>query len=502
MQNKGIVRIFAVALTLVCLFYLSFTVVTSTYNQKAKEFAAGDRMKEFQYLDSVANEKIWLGYTLKECREKEINLGLDLKGGMNVTLEVSVADIIRSLSGNNTSPNFVKAIELATERQKTNSQVQYLDLFVQAYKELDPNAKLSTIFSTFELKEKISLNTSNEDVIKTLEEEIDGAISNSFNVLRTRIDRFGVVQPNIQRDNNNTGRILIELPGIKEPERVRKLLQGSANLEFWETYELGEIYANLVEANRVISTLGNATAVVDTTVTAATPTTTTAAAATAAPAAVNKADSLKAALTKKTVAKSDTAKMREAFAKENPLFFRLQINAQEGQMGRGPVVGMAHSKDTAQINSYFATKQVKETLPRDLAMRWTVKAIDEKGEIFQLIAIKITSRDGKAPLEGNVITDARADFSQGSAYANVSMTMDQEGSKVWARMTKDNIGKSIAISLDGYIYSFPTVNTEITGGSSQITGNFSVEEAKDLANTLNSGKMPAPARIVQEDVVG
>jgi len=495
MQNKGLIRIFAVALTLVSLFYLSFTVVTSTYDKKAKEYAAGDKTKEYQYLDSVANEKIWLGYTLKECREKEINLGLDLKGGMNVTLEVSVSDIIRSLSGYNTSPNFTKALQLATERQKTNSQVQYLDLFVQAYKELDPNAKLSTVFSTFELKEKISLNTPNDDVIKVLESEIDGAISNSFNVLRTRIDRFGVVQPNIQRDNNNTGRILIELPGIKEPERVRKLLQGSANLEFWETYELSEIYSNLADANKILATIGRAPAVVDTTAQAAQP-------AAAAPKAVTAADSLKAALAKKPVAKTDSAKMNEEFKKENPLFARLQPNIQNGQIGRGPVVGMAHSKDTAQINNYLSTKQVKEILPRDLQMRWTVKAIDEGGEIFQLIAIKVTSRDGRAPLEGDVITDARADFSQTSAYANVSMTMDQEGSKTWARMTKDNIGKSIAISLDGYIYSFPTVNTEISGGSSQITGNFTVEEAKDLANTLNSGKMPAPARIVQEDIVG
>lgn len=496
MQNKGIVRIFAVALTLVCLFYLSFTVVTSTYNKKAKEYAAGDKMKEFQYLDSVANEEIWLGYTLKECREKEINLGLDLKGGMNVTLEVSVADIIRSLSGNNTSPNFNKALALATERQKTNSQVQYLDLFVQAYKELDPNAKLSTIFSTFELKDKISLTTSNEDVVKILEEQIDGAISNSFNVLRTRIDRFGVVQPNIQRDNGNTGRILIELPGIKEPERVRKLLQGSANLEFWETYDLAEIYQNIAEVNRVLAAIGNPAAV-------STDTAKTAQATAVAPAKAKTAtDSLKAKLTKKTEVKGDSAKMREEWAKENPLFSRLQLNAQGGQVGRGPVVGMAHSKDTAQINAYLAMKQVKELLPRDLKMRWTVKAIDEVGEVYQLIAIKVTSRDGRAPLEGNVITDARADFSQTSAYANVSMTMDQEGSKTWARMTKDNIGKSIAISLDGYIYSFPTVNTEITGGSSQITGNFTVEEAKDLANTLNSGKMPAPAHIIQEDVVG
>ncbi|MBN2767286.1 MAG: protein translocase subunit SecDF [Paludibacteraceae bacterium] len=494
MQNKGLIRIFAVALTLVCLFYLSFTVVTSTYNKKAIEYAAGDKMKEFQYLDSVANENVWLGYTLKECREREINLGLDLKGGMNVTLEVSVPDIIRALSGYNSSPNFNQALALASERQKTNSQVQYLDLFVQAYRELDPNAKLATVFSTFELKEKISLTTSNDEVISVLKEEIDGAISNSFNVLRTRIDRFGVVQPNIQRDNNNTGRILIELPGVKEPERVRKLLQGSANLEFWETYELSEIIGNITQANQVLASLASAgtTIVTDTTATIADSTATVSATG---------VDSLKAALTQKTQQNADSAKMVEQARKENPLFAVLQIGA-NGQVTQGPVVGIAHSKDTAKINAYFATKQVKEVLPRDLGLRWTVKALDEDGEFFQLVAIKITNRDGRAPLAGDVITDARDDFSQTSAYANVSMTMNAEGAKTWARMTKDNIGKSIAIALDGYIYSFPTVNTEITGGSSQITGNFTVQEAKDLANTLKSGKMPAPARIVQEDVVG
>ena len=500
MQNKGIVRIFAVALILVSLFYLSFTVVTTTYNNKAKEYAAGDKMKEFQYLDSIANEKVWLGYTLKECREKEINLGLDLKGGMNVTLEVSVADILRSLSGNNTSPNFNKALQLATERQKSNSQVQYLDLFVKAYNEIDPNGKLSTIFSTYELKDKISLSSSNADVVKVLESEIDGAILNSFNVLRTRIDRFGVVQPNIQRDNGNSGRLLIELPGIKEPERVRKLLQGSANLEFWETFELSEIYSNLVDANTIIARVNNAVPTpADTTATVAT---TANAAPAAAKPAVSKADSLKAALSKKSTATTDSTKMREEWMKENPLFAVLQLNVQGGQIGRGPVVGLTHSKDTVTVNKYLAMKEVRSVLPRDLQLRWTVKSVDKNEEFFQLIAIKVTSRDGKAPLEGDVITDAREDFSQTSAYANVSMTMDQEGSKIWARLTKENIGKSIAITLDGYVYSFPTVNTEIKGGSSQITGNFTVEEAKDLANTLNSGKMPAPARIIQEDVVG
>jgi len=496
MQNKGLVRLFAIALTLVCLFYLSFSVVTSSYNKKAKEYALGDKMKEFNYLDSIASEKVWLGYTLKECRSKEINLGLDLKGGMNVTLEVSVADIIRSLSDFNTNPNFNQALKIATERQKTNSQISYIDLFVQAYTELDPQAKLATIFSTFELKEKILLTTSNADVVKVLKTEVDGAIANSFNVLRQRIDRFGVVQPNIQKLGN--GRILIELPGIKEPERVRKLLQGSANLEFWETYDLSEIITNISEANKLLATLQAnggkvAVAVKDSTI-AKTEVVNTK--------SISDVDSLKAALAKKTATSTDSTKVNENSRKENPLFAVLQINAQGGQVSRGPVVGMALSKDTAQVNAYLSTKQVKELLPRDLGFRWGVKAFDKKGEIYQLYAIKITNRDGRAPLGGDVITDARADFTQTSAYSDVSMTMNAEGSKTWARMTKDNIGKSIAIVLDGYVYSAPTVNAEIAGGSSQITGNFTVEEAKDLANTLKSGKMPAPARIVQEDIVG
>jgi SecD/SecF fusion protein len=491
MQNKGLVRIFAVLLTLVCLFYLSFSVITSSYSNKAVEYAAGNKIKEFNYLDSISSEKVWLGYTLKECREKEINLGLDLKGGMNVILEVSVADILRSLSDNNSSENFNKALSLATERQKTNSQKTYLDLFKSAYEELDPQGKLSTIFSTFELKDKIALTASNDDVVKVLKKEVDGAIDNSFNVLRTRIDRFGVVQPNIQK-LGSTGRILIELPGIKEPERVRKLLQGSANLEFWETYEASEIINNLVEANTLLGAMQNTTAK------AKTDSTVTVAAATKPEVKKSDVDSLKALLSKKAQTTTDSTKMREKSRKENPLFALLQVS----NRGAGPVVGMALSRDTAQINRYFQMKQIKEIMPRDLALKWTVKAVDKKGEVFQLIAIKVTNRDGKAPLAGDVITNAKADFSQTSAYANVSMSMNSEGAKTWARLTKDNIGKCIAISLDGYIYSFPRVNNEITGGDSQITGNFTVEEAKDLANTLNSGKMPAPARIVQEDIVG
>lgn len=495
MQNKGIVRVLAILLALVSLFYLSFSVVTGTYNRKAKEYAAGDKMKEYQYLDSLSGEKVYFGYTLKECREKEINLGLDLKGGMNVTLEVSVADILRALSGYNNSPEFVQALQTASERQKTNSQIDYLDLFVKTFEEINPQGQLASVFSTMELKDKISLRSTNNEVVSVLRSEIDGAISNSFNVLRSRIDRFGVVQPNIQRDNNNVGRILIELPGVKEPERVRKLLQGSANLEFWETFELTEIVNNLMEADRVLATLQ---APVDTLKSNVVEDKTEV----AQESPKTEQDSLIAALKKDKESSVDTLKLQEQFKKEHPLLAVLQIPGIEtGQFSRGPIVGFAHYKDTARINSYFATRGVKELLPANLGLRWSVKAINEKGDIYQLIAIK-TNRDNRAPLGGDAVTDARADFSQTSAYANVSMSMNSEGAKIWARLTKENIGKSIAIALDGYIYSIPTVNTEISGGQSQITGNFTVEEAKDLANTLKSGKMPAPARIVQEDIVG
>lgn len=491
MQNKGIVRVLAIVLALVSLFYLSFSVVTGIYNKKAKEYAGGDKTLEYQYLDSLSSEKVYFGYTLKECREKEINLGLDLKGGMNVTLEVSVVDILRALSGHNNSQEFTQALQLASERQKTNSQINFLDLFVKAFEEVNPQGQLASIFSTMELKDKITLKSSNNEVVSVLKEEINGAISNSFNVLRSRIDRFGVVQPNIQRDNNNVGRILIELPGVKEPERVRKLLQGSANLEFWETFDLTEIVNNIMEADRVLASMK---VVTDSAVTSEVK-------EQAKTEIKSEQDSLIAAL-KSQEAKLDTLKAQEQFKKEHPLLSVLQIPGIEtGQFSRGPVIGYVHYKDTATVNSYFAQRAVKELMPANLGLRWTVKAIDKKGDVYQLIAIK-TNRDNRAPLGGEVITDARADFSETSAYANVSMSMNSEGAKTWARMTKENIGKSIAIALDGYIYSFPTVNSEIPGGNSQITGNFTVEEAKDLANTLKSGKMPAPARIVQEDVVG
>lgn len=493
MQNKGFVRVIAVALILVCSFYLSFSFVTNHYNKAAKEYAQGDSEKYYNYLDSVSTEKVWFGYTLKECREKEINLGLDLKGGMNVILEISVPDIVKALSNDNKSEVFNKALANAIAKQ-SNSQENFLTLFEQSIYQLDPNIRLSTIFSIFELKDKISLSSTNEQVMEILRTEVDDAVSNSFNVLRTRIDRFGVVQPNIQR-LENSGRILVELPGIKEPARVRKLLQGTANLEFWQTYELSEIVQNIEAANSALKALA---ATEDTAAVAE-------AADTAAVAAVDSKqsamDSL-AAVMGGAKDKAQSEKTKAQMEKENPIYSILQLSvSQNGQVAPGPIVGVAHYADTAKINAYFKMKQVKELFPRDLDFKWGVKAIDEKDTYFQLYAIK-SNRDQKATLEGDVITDASTDFAQHSAYASVNMQMNPDGANVWARMTEENIGRCIAIVLDGYVYSAPRVNDKISGGRSQITGNFTVEEAKDLANVLKSGKMPAPARIVQEDVVG
>ena len=497
MQNKGIVRTLAVLLFLVCAFYLSFSIVVNHYEKKATEYAAGDQTKELLYLDSIAPKKVWFGYTLKECREKEINLGLDLKGGMNVTMEVSVPDILRALSGYNTSENFNRAMALAQERQKSSGD-DFVTLFLAAFREIDPNAKLASIFATFELKDKVTTSSTNEEVERVIREEVEGAINNSFMVLRTRIDRFGVVQPNIQK-LAQSGRILIELPGIKEPERVRKLLQGSANLEFWETYDFAELLPQIAQIDREMGAANLATeeaegeAKVESQKSKAESTEN---------ATVDELTQAIAANDSAAEAQKEQAEAVENYKKAHPLFFILNPSVnQAGQAYRGPVVGTVHYTDTARVMAALTSQQAKQVLPRELRFRWTVKAIDEANSLYQLIALK-AQRDGRPSLEGDVITDARADFSQVSAYANVSMSMNAEGAKAWQRITKENIGKSVAIVLDGFVYSFPTVQNEIAGGNSQITGNFTVEEAKDLANTLKSGKMPAPARIIQEDVVG
>ena len=498
MQNKGFVKVFAVLLTLVCLFYLSFSFVTQHYNSKAAEYAGGDPAKESAYLDSLSTQKVWLGYTLKQCREMEISLGLDLKGGMNVVLELNVADVIRSLSNNNQDENFNKALDLAYAHQAT-SQKDFIDLFAEEYKKLDSGARLSAIFSTFELKDKITPQSSDAQVVSVLKQELQSAIDNSFNVLRTRIDRFGVVSPNIQR-LETAGRILVELPGVKEPERVRKLLQGSANLEFWETYKLPEIYQQLVAADNVLATILSKETSADSVAAA---TGNVEKIADAADSNVSEADSLLAELGQD---KKDTEanQSMEEFAKQHPLFALLQISQYNGQLSPGSTVGIAHAKDMDKISEYLNMKQVKEVLPRNLALKWGVKAIDDKEQFYELYALKVTNRDGSPALGGDVVTDANADFMQqaGRSEQMVNMVMNAEGSKAWARLTKENIGRQIAIVLDEMVYSAPNVNDEITGGRSQITGHFTPEEAKDLANVLKSGKMAASVHIVQEDVVG
>ena len=501
MQNKGFVKVFAILLTLVCVFYLSFSFVTRHYISKAEEYAKGDAKLEQNYLDSLMNEKVWLGnYTLKQCREMEISLGLDLKGGMNVILEVSVPDVVKALADNKQDEAFNKAIEEAAKLQNT-SQDDFVTLFIREYHKLAPGAKLSELFATQQLKDKVTQKTSDAEVEKVLREEIKAAVNNSYNVLRTRIDRFGVVQPNIQSLEDRMGRIMVELPGIKEPERVRKLLQGSANLEFWETYDAKEVMPFLVSVDNRLRALQSGEVVADTTVIAETDSisgNTPEANLTADTKTTNAADSLAAALKGEKANNSNASAIAQA-KKEHPLASILQFN----QNGMGAIVGYAHYKDTAEINRYLSSKEIQAELPKELKLKWGVKAseIDKKGQIFELYAIKSTERNGKAPMEGDVITNAKDDYDQ-FGKPSVSMSMNSDGSRRWALLTKQNIGKSIAIVLDGFVYSAPTVNGEITGGNSQITGHFSPEEAKDLANVLKSGKMPAPARIVQEDIVG
>ena len=493
MQNKGFVKLIAVLFAFACLFYLSFSLVTSHYENKAAKMY-GEGTEEYnRYLDSLSGEKIWLGYTLKECRENELNLGLDLKGGMNVVMEVSVADIIKSLAGSQAnSDEFVSAMKLAKERQLT-TQKDFVDIFAEAYKETNPGKPLFYLFS-YELKDKFTSTPEDREVVSVLKEQVKAAVDNSFNVLRSRIDRFGVVQPNIQQ-LDIAGRILIEMPGVKEPERVRKLLQGSADLEFWETYDYSEVYEYLQAVNNMAKDMeavaskkadGEQETVAENAVKDTV--------------AQSIADSLIAAAAAADSSENDPENMSaQEFKKQNPLFAILQ---QVRTDGKGPVLGIAEVKDTSKVMNYFRLAREKRLIPSSLHPVWSVKPFDKAGMYVQLVAINCARRDGKAPLNGSVITDARADLSQYGSSAEVSMEMNQEGAKKWADLTKKNINKSVAIVLDGYVYSFPNVNCEITGGRSQITGNFTMEEAKDLANVLKSGKMPAPAHIVQEDVVG
>lgn len=500
MQNKGAILTFAILLAAVCLYQLSFTWVSNGVKDDAAEYAQGDEVKEFQYIDSMKSEVVYnfLGlkkFTYKDVQELELNLGLDLKGGMNVTLQVEVQDIIRAMSNYSDDETFNAALALAQKNQQ-NSTKDFVALFGEAFEEIDPNARLASVFNTLELRDQVNFNTTNAEVLKIIDEQTSAAIDNAFNIIRTRIDRFGVAQPNIQQLQTK-GRILVELPGVKDQNRVRNLLQGTANLEFWETYENQETYQFMLQANQRIKEMEELESEDEVEATAEEATETE----TVADSTENSLLSeLEAGAADDTTATPDNL---AAFREQYPLFALLNPSTdQSGQLFPGPIVGTANAKDTSKINTYLHSPQVRSLFPRDMRFAWTAKSVDEAGTFYRLIALKVTTRDGKAPLDGGVITDARQDFDQFGTNPEVAMQMNAEGAKVWQRMTKENVGKSIAIVLDGYVRSFPTVNGEIPGGRSSISGLESIEEAQDLANVLKSGKMPAPARIIQEDVVG
>ncbi len=504
MQSKGAIRFVAILLALACLWQLSFTLVTKIQENKAVKYAeaaaeAVQQSAEFarvsemdrafyldsirkdqnrHYIDSISSEKVYFGYTYKDIKAKAINLGLDLKGGMNVMLQVQLEDLVKALSGNNQTPEFLNALALAKQRS-VDSRQDFITLFAEAWKETSNGTPLARVFGTLDMKD-VTPSSTDAEVVDIIRREAESAIANSFNVLRNRIDRFGVTQPNIQK-LGNSGRILVELPGVKEPERVRKLLQGTASLEFWPTYDNSEIENYLVEANATLAELLSDSAedvdnIADT---------------------KEIGDSLIAEELKQA---ENEAKANAAYRKQNPLFSLLQPSGARGNA----CIGYANYADTAKINKYLAMPQVKMLFPPEFRPMWSVKASPYiPGEnTFELVAIKAASRDGKAPLDGGAVTDARVQYGNNNGNPEVSMSMNAQGASIWARMTKENIGKQVAIVLDGMVYSYPTVQSEIAGGSSQITGHFTLDEAEDLANVLKSGKLPAPATIIQEQVVG
>ena len=491
MQSKGAIRLVTIPLVLACLSQISFTVATSVGQKKADKYAEAkaeafdlskvaeenqaytlDSIRKHEsrwYIDSISSQKFYSGFTYKDVKAKELNLGLDLKGGMNVMLQVQLEDLVKALAGEHT-PEFEKAIALAKQRSVT-SRADFITLFAEAWKEVSGGQRLAQVFGTYEVRDRIKPESSDDEVISVIREDADAAVANSFNVLRNRIDRFGVASPSIQKIGN-TGRILVELPGVKEPERVRKLLQGTASLEFWTTYENSEIFPYLAEANSSLAELEGAEEAPEAEIT----------------------DVVEAELA------AQNSSSTEADRKANPLF---SVLSPVGPQGRGACIGLANAVDTAKVNALL--KATKDIFPAEFRPMWSVKPSEyaQADNIYELIAIKASSRDGKAPLDGASVTDARVDYdSQRGGSPSVSMTMNAEGANIWARLTKDNIGKQIAIVLDGTVYSYPVVNGEITGGNSQITGNFNIEEATDLTNVLKSGKLPAPATIVQEQVVG
>ena len=493
MQNKGIVKAFAVLLTLVCAFYLSFSVVANHYDNKYQEMIQTEGKEAAdRYMDSLNTHDVYLwSWNLKECREMGIGLGLDLKGGMNVILEVSVPDVVKALADHKeeTDETFRKAVEMSA-KGATESQSDFITLFVKNFKELAPERALAELFATQQLRDKVSPKSTDKEVENVLRAELKSAIDNSYNVLRTRIDRFGVVQPNIQALEGQEGRIMVEMPGVKEPERVRKLLQGSANLEFWETYNSQEITPFLAQLDsKLASVLSTDDATVENDVTSAE----------TADSTEKKSDLASAISTNATDNSNASEAEIERFKKQHPLLSKLQLT----QGAYGCVVGYAHKRDMDAISELLATPEAQDVLPSDLQLKWGVKGIGEGegSDWYELYAIRVTERNGRAPLEGDVITDAKDEFDQNGRPC-VSMQMNVDGARRWAALTKANLHRSVAIVLDNNVYSAPTVQSEITGGNSQITGNFTAEDTRDLANVLKSGKMPAPAKIVSEEIVG
>ncbi len=503
MQNKGFIRVVAICFIIACLWQLSFSLVSSIYSGKANKAAESgvesvkgsaafanipesdqafylDSIRKIEarrYTDSISSKKIYFGNTYKQVQNKEINLGLDLKGGMNVMLQVQLEDLVKALAGDNASPEFQKAVALAKERSVTN-KADFITLFADAWKEVGGGQRLSAIFGTMDMQGRIDPETTDEQVITVLREEAESAVSNSFNVLRNRIDRFGVTQPSIQKIGN-TGRILVELPGVKEPERVRKLLQGTASLEFWTTYTESEIAPYLREANALLAQLE----------------------ADDEPAAELEQSTEGDIVAEELKAQDSEDADLEAYRKANPLFAVLSPSG----FRDNACIGFAAAADTALINKYLSRPEVAAVFPAEFRPMWGVKPSEyvSGDNVYELVAIKASSRDGKAPLDGGSVTDARVEYNERQGgEPSVSMTMNADGASTWARLTKENVGRQIAIVLDGTVYSYPNVLNEITGGVSSITGNFTIEEATDLTNVLKSGKLPAPATIVQEQVVG
>ena len=485
MQNKGIVIVTAVLLTLASIFYLSFSAATKYYDTQAAKLS--DPIAQQDYKDSVKYMGI---YSYQKCLETQIGLGLDLKGGMNVILEISVPDVVEMLADHKTDPAFVKSMKEAKVEEET-SQSDFISLFIKAYQKNAPGHRLAEIFATQQLQGKVSPQSSDKEVEKALRDEVQAAIDNSFNVVRTRIDQFGVVQPNIQKLEGQQGRIMVEMPGIREPERMRKLLQGSANLEFWETYNSNEIIPYLTQID---ARLANADDKADTT-----KVDTVATEAEKKPAEAQPKFKINNESDKAGVAKNTENEVNEA-KKQHPLLAMFQPT--DGQLS---MVGFANVRDTAEVNTILRSELAKQILPSDVKLLWSAKPTDMiqgSKNIFELHALKVTNSSGRAPLEGDVVTDAKDQFNNLDGSPEVSMSMNTEGARRWAALTKANVGKAIAIVLDGVVYSAPRVNGEIDGGQSSISGNFTIEDTKDLANTLKSGRMPAPARIVQEEVVG